>query len=54
MNNLPPLEDIFPFKYSGGGYLRGKDVPQGESAEILHGMKAIEFLYEKIKEHNND
>lgn len=35
--------DLFPFEYAGGGYFRQKGIPVGEKAEIIHGMKAIEF-----------
>jgi len=31
---LPPLADLFPFEYTGGGYFRRRGVPKGESADI--------------------
>jgi len=39
------LEDIFPFEYSGGGYFRQKGIPVGETAAILHGNEAAEFVF---------
>jgi len=50
--DFPSLNDIFPFEYCGGGYFRHKNVPQLEKAEILHGIEAIEYLYNKILEIN--
>lgn len=47
---LPPLKEIFPYDYQGGGYFRMRGVPKGETAPILHGQQAVEFLYDKIKE----
>lgn len=43
-------KDIFPFEYKGGGYFRHIDVPEGKSAEMLHGMEAVEYLYQKMTE----
>lgn len=47
--DIPKLNEIFPFEYSGGGYFRKKGVKEGVSAEILHGMEAVKYLYEQIK-----
>lgn len=47
-HELPLLSDIFPFDYKGGGYFRERGVKIGESAQTLHGEKAIEYLYEKM------
>ena len=47
--SIPPLADIFPFEYQGGGYFRRKGVPVGISAEMLHGKEAVEYVYEAIK-----
>jgi len=41
------LDELFPFEYQGGGYFRMKGVKKGESAPILHGMEAIEYLFDK-------
>lgn len=50
LNNLPPLNEIFPFEYKGGGYFRLKGVPKEKKAPILHGEEAIIFFHEKLKE----
>jgi hypothetical protein len=44
------LKEVFPFEYVGGGYFREKGVPKGQSAKILHGMEAIKFVVEAMKE----
>jgi len=44
------LEELFPFEYKGGGYFRMKGVAKGKSAEMLHGMEAVKYLYEKMRE----
>lgn len=46
------LNEIFPFEYVGGGYYRRKGIPKGQVAEILHGMQAIEYLFNQIKQRN--
>lgn len=46
---LKGLDELFPFEYSGGGYFRRKGVPVNQTAEILHGHQAVEFLYDAIK-----
>jgi hypothetical protein len=43
------LKELFPYVYMGGGYFRERGVPKGMIAETLHGMQAIEFLYNQIK-----
>lgn len=43
------LAELFPFDYAGGGYFRQKGIPVGTNAEILHGMQAIEYIYEQMK-----
>ncbi len=44
----------FPYTYVGGGYWRANGVPEGESAEILHGQhaldKALELSRQRIAE----
>ncbi len=47
---MKELKEIFPFEYKGGGYFRLKGVAIGKTAEILHGMEAVEYLYQKMKE----
>jgi hypothetical protein len=42
------LSTVFPYEYSGGGYFRKKHCDKGESAPILHGMQALEYLYSQI------
>ncbi len=49
---LPPLADLFPFEYQGGGYFRKRGVPTGISADMLHGEQAVQFLYDEIKRQN--
>ena len=44
------LKRVFPFEYVGGGYFRKKGVPKGKSAEILHGMDAIEFVVKAMND----
>ena len=44
------LEDIFNYEYAVGGYFREKGLKKGDTAKILHGMQAIEHLYEAMKE----
>lgn len=46
---VPSLEELFPFEYKGGGYFRKKGVKIGKSAEMLHGMDAISYIYDKLK-----
>jgi hypothetical protein len=41
------FEAAFPFEYQGGGYFRRKGVPQGTTAEILHGEQAVKFVHQK-------
>lgn len=57
MNNenktLPSLDVLFPFDYEGGGYFRQKGVAKYVKAEVLHGMEAVEYLYERIKEYES-
>lgn len=50
MSEVPTLDEVFPFEYIGGGYFRRKGVPRGVSADILHGMQAVEFVREAIAE----
>lgn len=45
---LPPLDEVFPFVYAGGGYFRQKGVKKGQPAPILHGREAVEFLYNQL------
>jgi len=54
MSKVKALGKLFPFVYSGGGYFRHKDVPVGTSAEILHGMDAIKYIYEKMQDHDKE
>lgn len=49
-NVLPPIEELFPFEYQGGGYFRKRNVKKGEAADILHGREAIQYLYDAIKQ----
>jgi hypothetical protein len=51
---LPPLKDLFPFTYKGGGYFRNDSVPEGKKADILHGDQAIQYLYEAIGRLTNE
>lgn len=44
----PELGNIFPFEYAGGGYFRRRGAPTGQPAEILHGMQAIQFVYDAM------
>ncbi len=44
----PELKELFPYEYVSTGYFRQKGVPKGESAELLHGMQAIEYLYDRM------
>jgi len=46
--------NLFPFEYRGGGYFRLKGVPKGVDAEILHGMQAVEYLYEQMNKKENE
>ena len=46
---MKELHELFPFEYKGGGYFRRKGVPEGVSAEMLHGMEAVEYLYAQMK-----
>ncbi len=39
----------FPFEYAGGGYFRRKGVKQGQPAECLHGMEAINYILKQIE-----
>ena len=48
MDGSMELKDLFPYEYSGGGYFREKGVPKGKTAEILHGMEAIKYLYKRM------
>lgn len=48
------LEELFPFEYASVGYFRMKGVPRKVNAELLHGMQAIEYLYERMKEEASD
>jgi hypothetical protein len=41
-------DDDFPFEYVGGGYFRRKNVRKGESAEMLHGQEAIDYVLAKL------
>lgn len=50
---LPPLEELFPFEYQGGGYFRLKGVPKNTPAKIVHGEEAIKLLYDNIQEQLN-
>lgn len=45
------LEEVFPYEYVSGGYFRHRGVSKGESAETLHGMQAIEFLFNTMLTH---
>lgn len=47
------LKEIFPFEYAGGGYFREKNPKKGEKPKILHGMDAIIFVLNKIKENEH-
>jgi hypothetical protein len=51
VKELPPLAELFPFKYQGGGYFRRKGVIVGVPAQIIHGDDAIGYLYNQIKTH---
>jgi hypothetical protein len=46
---MKTLEQLFGFKYAGGGYFRQKGIKKGDTAEILHGMEAIAYLYDQFK-----
>lgn len=41
------IKELFPFIYEGGGYFRRK-APIGVKSEIIHGMEAIEFIYDSL------
>ena len=43
------LRKIFPYEYVGGGYFR-EIKPKGEKSKILHGMEAIKYIINKLKE----
>jgi len=45
--NKNKLKELFPYEYVGGGYYR-KFAPQGEKAEIIHGIEAIKYVIDKI------
>lgn len=45
-NSIP--DDVFPYVYVGGGYFRKKDISKGEKADVLHGMQAVQYLYNKL------
>ena len=45
---IEKLKELFPYEYVGGGYFREKGTPQGEKAEIIHGMEAIKYLFDKM------
>lgn len=45
------MKEVFPYTYSGGGYFR-ENKPQGQKADILHGMEAIRFVISKLEELN--
>ena len=47
---MKSLEELFPFEYKGGGYFRQKGIAQGKSAEMLHGIEAVKYLYEVMRE----
>lgn len=51
---MSELSELFPFEYKGGGYFRMRGVPEGKSAEILHGMEAIKYLYEAMSKSKED
>ena len=51
------IKELFPFTYQGGGFFRRNQV-DGVKSEIIHGMEAIEFIYDsittgKVKEYIN-
>ncbi len=48
------IEQVFPFTYSGGGYFRKNGFKKGETAPILHGNQAIEFVYRCMKGESPD
>lgn len=35
------MDELFPFRYVGGGWFRDARIPKGETAEMLHGDHAI-------------
>lgn len=44
------LDNLFPYEYKGGGYFRKRGVERGESAPILHGQQALDYLFKKMQE----
>lgn len=46
--SIPPLAEMFPFDYQGGGYFRRRGVAKHHPAEILHGQHAVERLYQEF------
>lgn len=42
------LEDVFPFEYMGGGFFRRKGIAKGVTAEVLHGMEAVEYIFKAM------
>ena len=51
MNTNKEFETIFPFEYQGGGYFRRKGIPQGKPAEMLHGIEAVQYLFNAMIKH---
>lgn len=55
-NQEVKLEDVFPYEYVSGGYFRRKGIKRGKIANIIHGMEAINILFEnmnKVKREGN-
>ena len=48
-STMEKLKEIFNYEYVGGGYFREKGVKKGDTAKILHGMQAIEYLLDKVE-----
>lgn len=49
LEKLPPLSELFPFTYVGGGHYRENGIPKGENARTLHGAQVPEFIYEALQ-----
>ena len=47
------LRKIFPYEYVSGGYFR-EIKPKGEKSNMLHGMEAILYVINKLKEKENE
>lgn len=51
--SINKYQDIFPFRYVGGGYFRRNDVPKGVKADTLHAMQAIDYVIDQMKHYQD-